>query len=189
MCAQGTSIVDITWSSVDILSKIHNWKVEEEEISLSDHRYITFMITRDRVLDTTRREKIKRMAWTAKKFDEDLFHSVFIWECPQMLRSEIGELSPQDASIEIDNIMTRACDAAMPRQSQKFRKKEVVYWWSAEIDTKRKECIKFRRAWKKNRKKIDSDIEKEKEYRLAKKELTNLIRKAKVMPGRLLFAR
>lgn len=176
---QGTSIVDTTWSSVDLISKIHNWKVEEDEVSLSDHRYITFTITSDRASEQN--DKAKRTAWVMKKFDEDLFHSVFIWECPQMLRSNMEELSPQEVSLEIDGIMTRAYDAAMPRQLNKFRKKEAVYWWSSEIDAKRKECIKIRRKWKRNRKRVDrdSDIEKEEEYKHAKKELRYLIRKAK----------
>ncbi|EFN60834.1 hypothetical protein EAG_00376, partial [Camponotus floridanus] len=42
---QGSSIVDTTWSSADMISKVSRWRVEEDEISLSDHRYITFEVT------------------------------------------------------------------------------------------------------------------------------------------------
>ncbi|KMQ91209.1 gag-pol polyprotein [Lasius niger] len=39
--AQGSSIVDLTWVSSDILPFIRNWQVEEETESLSDHLYIS----------------------------------------------------------------------------------------------------------------------------------------------------
>ncbi|EFN62146.1 hypothetical protein EAG_13724, partial [Camponotus floridanus] len=41
---QGSSIIDITWSTVDISSRIQNWRVEEDDISLSDHRYVAFSV-------------------------------------------------------------------------------------------------------------------------------------------------
>lgn len=175
---QGSSIVDITWSSADMISKISKWKVEEDEISLSDHRYITFEVVQRNSIQ--KEAKPPRIAWSSKKFDLDLFHSVFTWECPQMLAIEALEQSPQLASMEIDGIMKRACDAAMPRQSKNLWKKKAAYWWSSEINEKRKECIRFRRKWKKERRKTDSDIEKEREFKVRKKELRILIRKAKI---------
>lgn len=175
--SQGSSIVDTTWSTADISFKIHNWRVEEDEISLSDHRYITFTVDEGNVTRTNLNSR--RVAWIYSKFDYDRFQAVFTWECAQEDISERYGLLPKEVSEEIDGIMRRACDAAMPRQSQRFRRKDSTYWWSEEISQKRKEYIRLRRKWKRLRKKLDSEIEKEKEYREAKKELKSMIARAK----------
>lgn len=175
--SQGSSIVDTTWTTPDIHPRICDWRVEEEEISLSDHRYITFTVNEDSIMKKVANSK--RVAWIYSKFDCDKFHAVFTWECTQEdIMGKYG-LLPDRISERMDGIMKRACDAAMPRQSQCFRKRISNYWWSEEIDQKRKECIRLRRKWKRLRKKLDSEIEKEKEYREAKKELRFMIAKAK----------
>jgi len=80
----------------------------------------------------------------------------------------------------MDSIMRRACDVAMPRQPGRFKKRKSTYWWNEEISKKRKECIMLRRKWKRA-KKTESNIEKEKDYRQAKKELRVMIVKAKAV--------
>lgn len=62
---QGTSIIDLTWCSPDIVNKIYDWKVQKDEITMSDHLYITFKIT-ERLLNTRKANKI---AWSFSKFD------------------------------------------------------------------------------------------------------------------------
>lgn len=147
-----------------------------------DHRYITFTISKG---DTTRTDvNTKRIAWSTKRFDNDLFHSVLIWECPQFLREDVSERSPQDVSVELDSIMRRACDAAMPRQSLNFRKKDAVYWWSAEISDKRRECIQLRRKWKRVRGTADSDVEKMRDFKTAKRSYVFLYVKQRRLLGR-----
>lgn len=174
---QGSSIIDTTWTTPDIQPKICDWRVEEEEISLSDHRYITFTVNEGNSTKIVANDR--RVAWTYSKFDCDKFHAVFVWECTQEdIMGKYG-LLPDEISERMDGIMKRACDAAMPRQSQCFKKRISNYWWSEEIDQKRKECNRLRRKWKRSRRKTDSEIEKEKEYRKAKKELRGMIAKAK----------
>lgn len=178
---QGSSIVDLTWCSADLISSLQNWKVEKEELSMSDHLYITFAIKIGRLLDINKRNT--RIAWSFSKFDPDLFQSTLVWECYAEDFEEKYQHTPQEASERIDEILRRACDSAMPRQSTKFKKTEAMYWWSQEISDKRKECIRLRRIWKRYRRKKDrvqdSEKEKEKEFRKAKKELKYLINKAK----------
>jgi len=41
---QGTSVVDLTWTTPNMVNRITNWTVEESYLSLSDHNYITFTI-------------------------------------------------------------------------------------------------------------------------------------------------
>ncbi|KMQ87712.1 reverse transcriptase [Lasius niger] len=45
---QGSSIVDLTWVSSDILPFTSNWQVEEEVESLSDHLFISFALSTSR---------------------------------------------------------------------------------------------------------------------------------------------
>lgn len=175
--SQGSSIIDTTWTTPDIQPRICDWKVEEDEISLSDHRYITFTVNEGDAMRIVVNRR--RVAWIYSKFDCDKFHAVFTWECTQEDVMEKYGLLPVEISEKVDGIMKRACDAAMPRQSQCFRKRVSNYWWSEEIDQKRKECIRLRRKWKRLRRKPDSEIEREEEYREVKKELRGMIAKAK----------
>lgn len=38
---QGVSIVDLTWTSSTLINRITEWKVIEDAVTYSDHRYIT----------------------------------------------------------------------------------------------------------------------------------------------------
>jgi len=179
----GSSIIDITWSSHDIYARINDWRVEEDELSLSDHRYISFMVSEIDVRTPHRADT--SIAWSIKHFDQDLFDSVFTWECPQLtarINKANEQVSAQDMSAELDEIMRHACDAAMPRLKTK-KNKTSVYWWSDTIEVKRKECIALRRKMiKSKRRSRDNDTYiyvHERNFKHAKKELRLLIRKAK----------
>lgn len=187
---QGSSFIDTTWSTSDIFPSINNWIVEEDEVSLSDHRYITFSISNRNIMISSADKNKKKIAWSSKRFDIDMFHSVLLWECQQLkIEDAASNYSSQELSEQLDQIMRHACDAAMPRQPQSPRRRTATYWWSEEISSKRKECILYRRKWTRYKKRLDntrldnrsldSDLEKEKEYKKLKKELRHLIRKSK----------
>lgn len=170
-------LIDITWSTSDIFSRVDNWIVEDDKVSLSDHRYITFSVYAGNTAGLHRSDEVK-LAWSFKKFNGDLFHSVFSWECPQLKINDVaGRNLSDELSKQLDQIMKHACDAAMPRQQLGQRKRTATYWWSEEISAKRKECITYRRRWTRTRKgldreRLDSDLEKEKEYKRSKKRFT-----------------
>jgi len=174
---QGTSNVDITWSTADIIKRVKKWQVLDEE-SMSDHKYIVFEIAADRSVSV--QVKKKRKAWSYSKFDPELFREVLAWECAQVnVEREYDQLPEKEKICEVmDNIMERACDATMPRLSGKAKRRESTYWWNNEIDRKRKECNSIRRKWKRKRKR-ESEAMREEEYRRVKKELRIMIRKAK----------
>lgn len=50
---QGNSIIDLTWATPQIAGKIDKWKMEEDELLLSDHNYITFNINVSRRIGET----------------------------------------------------------------------------------------------------------------------------------------
>lgn len=74
---QGTSIVDLTWVSSDLIHLVKNWKVEEDIESLSDHLYISFDIDTGKSL--TPSSKTLSRKWNYKRFDKDLFVAVLVW--------------------------------------------------------------------------------------------------------------
>lgn len=44
---QGFSVIDLTWSTPDLIHEITNWYVAEDTETLSDHKYIRFQIGND----------------------------------------------------------------------------------------------------------------------------------------------
>jgi len=68
-----------------MIVKVRDWKVEDEEISLSDHTYITFVVDESNIT-IKRNVNNKRIAWTYSKFNLDLFHATFAWECSESRR-------------------------------------------------------------------------------------------------------
>lgn len=74
---QGSSIVDLTWVSPDLVQCIRDWRVEDEVESLSDHLYIVFNIHSGGLLAPLNRS-LSRM-WSCKRLDKDLFYAVLYW--------------------------------------------------------------------------------------------------------------
>lgn len=74
---QGSSIVDLTWASPDLVPYIRNWQVEEEVESLSDHLYITFSI-HSGGFSTPINRSLSRM-WSYKDLNRDFFYAVLYW--------------------------------------------------------------------------------------------------------------
>jgi len=63
----GSSIIDLTWSSPDICSQITDWWVLSDEISLSDHRYIAFRI--GGLLGGATSGRVHHKRWNIKTLD------------------------------------------------------------------------------------------------------------------------
>lgn len=108
---QGSSIVDLTWSSPDLAPMIIEWKVMEDMESLSDHVGIRFDVCTGRPRLPIIKSRDRR--WNLRKFDGDFFRATLIWgnkdleaEDEQDLGSMIGKL---------DELMEEACDASAPR--------------------------------------------------------------------------
>ncbi|XP_011858651.1 PREDICTED: uncharacterized protein LOC105556181 [Vollenhovia emeryi] len=136
---QGESIVDLTWASPAAAGMVKNWRVAEEYELLSDHLPIEYEFARP---DQRGEERPGRpLRWSIKKMDPDKLLA--------SLMAETWAPSPQEASIEeqarwLREVMTRACDFAMPRAA--FRANRRVYWWSEEISDLRKAAVKAIRS-------------------------------------------
>lgn len=191
---QGSSIVDLTWSTADIHSRISDWKVLED-FTFSDHMYITFQLQIGRdvnshndvnIVDTpnTNSDTIYNMykkkeyaRWSHKKLDSDMFSETLEWEC---LDRETVSTS-EEAAVWLREALTSACDMSMPRV--KKIKKFQTYWWSPSIAELRRACMRVRRKWQKckTRRHCTEDrlLNAEEQYREAKDTLRKEINTSK----------
>ena len=151
---QGESIVNLTWASPSAARKIRSWKVLVETETLSDHRYIVITMrplpgeggrnnTRAEADRERRQEKTSYPRWALKKLDPERLRTAAnaeAWDTPSQ------ELTTTDVDKQAEQIqkqMTNICDAAMPRVRQ--ARKNATYWWSPEIERKRRACVLARR--------------------------------------------
>ena len=85
-----------------------------------------------------------RVGWKTKDYDKEMF----------LLALEEMELSGtanNKAKLTME-IVTRACDAAMPRKVTSHRRPSV-YWWDMDVESSRSECHRTRRQEQRARKK------------------------------------
>lgn len=167
------SFLDLTMCTEKMLKQVKEWKVLEEPESLSDHRYVVFRIEEHRQNQESGGRKNLARKWKIEKLDKKIL-------CEKLKEKCQG--TTQKTAEELVNIVTQACDTAMPRTTVGHNKRKEVYWWSTEISEARKQCTRIRRESIRANKKRDNPQrieEKEAEYKVAKKKLTTMIRKAK----------
>ncbi|XP_071647576.1 uncharacterized protein [Temnothorax longispinosus] len=138
---RGISIIDLTWASSDLSSRITRWSVREDVESLSDHLYISFCILSSPVQQFTPPLTVR---WNYKKMDTELYQEAIEWRCA------VTPKNPEYfAAVEYDRwihkCITDACDAAVPRLWN--RRAGKSYWWSDAIAQLRISAISARRAW------------------------------------------
>ncbi|XP_025265399.1 uncharacterized protein LOC112639325 [Camponotus floridanus] len=172
--SQGSSIVDLTWTSATLSSKISDWTILDQE-TYSDHVYILFKVHKNTTLPGIQK-KHRYARWAFKKFDKDIFQEALELTCTGLEASAEDTLSAS----WIQDTLTMACDYTMPRA--KPVKKSTVYWWNS-IKDLRKVCLTSRRHWQRAKSKASTlDIrlrELEESYRTNKKKLRNAIKQAK----------
>ena len=188
------SIVDLTWASPSAARKIKNWRVAEELETLSDHRYIIIRLLpggrvanqykgeRQRGRDRGRRqEDPHHPRWAIKKLNTDRLlaaaHAA-AWAAPS------EETESQDAERQAEwfqTQMARICNTAMPRAKQAGR--NATYWWSPELESKRRECVLARRRVQHRKRRRSRNYDEEAQlrlrYRAAVVALQQAIREAK----------
>ncbi|CAF4951761.1 unnamed protein product [Pieris macdunnoughi] len=139
----GGSIVDVTFSSPALASRVYGWRVLSEVETLSDHKYIRFDI-----LDSTVSLPGPALSeigprWSRKNLDKDALTEVSLVEA----------WNPKPSNFTIDSevewfrdSLTRISNVAMPRIGP-ISPKQSVYWWSSELARLRGECVKARRRY------------------------------------------
>lgn len=128
---QGTSIIDLTWSTPVLVNRIKEWKVDESTLSLSDHSYITFRM------------------WKMDTLDQEVFDEVIEWKCSTFNISDRPEERNEEEEVDwIQQTIVEAADAAMRRiKKRNCDHKKQVYWWSEELSKLKNICMQDRRKW------------------------------------------
>lgn len=146
---QGESIVDLSWASQSAERLVSEWRVAEEVVTLSDHRFIVFNVLHSRPDGTNRRRFGASLGWALKRLDKDLLiaaaHSAAWVPPPEWDDPSI----PESESLWFRDTMTSICDAAMPRVKRNL--KFPVYWWSEHIAQLREVCLSSRRLFTRTR--------------------------------------
>lgn len=72
---QGSSVVDLTWSTFSLIFYINNWRVLDNinDDSLSDHRFVRFDIKDFNDRSNVKSEKYNNKKWNMNKFNTDTF--------------------------------------------------------------------------------------------------------------------
>lgn len=176
---QGTSIVDLTWATQDLIGRIRDWHVLQGE-NMSDHNYIQFCLEESMPsllsppLGRRRGSTIPR--WNAKRFDAEMFAAALEWSCEN---DTADDQTANGLREWLDRVVRDAHDMAAPR-AQKRGPRRQVYWWSDRIAELRKAANQARRkATRANsRGRLAEAARLKEEYKARKKELKAGIRRA-----------
>ena len=187
---QGESIVDLSWASRSAARRLITWRVASELVTLSDHRHITITL---RVGNTVpprndigppevdgndageQRGDTSRGRWVVSKMDRvrlEMAAQAVAWLDPR------GTDTP-DAQSQADRLrdqMTNICNEAMPRAKPTARK--TVYWWTPDLEAKRRECIRAEHRLPCRRRYGGVDGEEEKRLKAARKTAVKALRTA-----------
>ncbi|KAI5720547.1 hypothetical protein M8J77_008420 [Diaphorina citri] len=168
---QQNSILDITLCSANTLRDISEWKVQENELTLSLHRYITFNLLGEDDNAQPRRHEQAKQGWKFNTERSDALQNKF---------KQLCERSPPKDAEQLQDTLKETCDAILTKRGGgKNYKHEPVYWWTQKINDLRKECIRKKRIMTRNNKKGYNQVLARTDYKAAKKELRLEIRKSK----------
>lgn len=147
--AQGESIVDLTWASPSAARMFEEWTVLDGLESMSDHVYIGYTLTIPG--GPRRRERGDRAGrrWSTRKFDPDRMTAALLARFWPQEREDDPPRRLENRARDLRDAISEACDFAMPRARP--RPKKAMYWWSAEIESLRRQAIRTRRVWTRSR--------------------------------------
>ena len=132
------SVVDLTFLNGGLVRAGFTWEVSEH-YTHSDHQAILCE------LKDGRGQKFCKPAatrWKESSFDKSLFSLVLVRECA------VGPA--ENKANQVMKMVSRACDATMPRKRCNTGR-QSVYWWTNEIASLRKSCLRARRMYQRAR--------------------------------------
>lgn len=160
------SIIDVTFCSPGLTSAL-NWRVDDG-YTHSDHQAIRYNIQygpnrahRDTSTPTAR-------GWVTSHFDKEVITEALLRE--RNTHNLSGE--------ELTAVLTRVCDATMPRKAQPRNGRPPAYWWNETIASLRAACLRARRRMQRARSEALRE-ERNAIFREAKAALKNEIRSSK----------
>lgn len=166
----GGSIIDITFGATSFYNENMNWLVLED-ITLSDHQYITFNI--DDHLNMNQGE-VDLQKWNVRKLDDKKLSEYIIRAKERHMNNSTEVINTENTVESLTRTLTKACNVGMPRV-QKYNNKRPVYWWTEEIRELRAKCLAARRASTRHH----NDLALKHEYKRSRKILRRAIKDSK----------
>ncbi|CAB0039103.1 unnamed protein product [Trichogramma brassicae] len=143
---QGSSIVDLTFVCEMLTPPVLSWTVSGL-YTHSDHQAIVFEIEDD---GTSIRPWTRRSCrWNARTLDADRFSAV-------VSGASVAPGTAEDMASSLMSVITGACDASMSKANPR-RRREPVYWWTAEIADLRRSCLRACRLFQRSRGRHDEE--------------------------------
>ena len=187
---QGESIVDLSWASRSAARRLNTWRVASELETLSDHRYIIIALRAGNTVpprDDSRppeaeddtdeqRGNTSRGKWVVSKMDRARLETAaeaVAW-CDQLRGTDT--LDAQSQAVRLRDQITGICNEAMPRAKPSARK--AVYWWSPDLEAKRRECTRARHRLHRRTRYGAAEGEEEEQLRAALKTATKALKTA-----------
>jgi hypothetical protein len=127
------SVIDVTFCSPSLVEGM-NWRISDTYTG-SDHSALRYVV-RNGVATTLVRKKCRKTQWKVRYLDRGVLRDTFGWLMADTERITASHLT---------NVMTNACDMAMPRKGEPKSYRQKAYWWSDEIASLRADCFKARR--------------------------------------------
>ncbi|XP_066157699.1 uncharacterized protein [Euwallacea fornicatus] len=183
----GESIIDITLGNDLVAGDLEEWRVMEEEETLSDHRAVRFVVREiksDRSRGSTERAKKEGKRWKLTVKNQAAFEG--------NLHDLFGAYEGQTCK-EVMAKITQYCNRYLKKKGVPSR--PAAYWWNARIKEIRDQCVAARRNVTRARKRLGkkdgsvmvaehlSEI-----YKGKRKELKNEIKKSKNLKWKELCA-
>jgi len=155
------SFLDLTLCTNNLRDKIENWHVQENVETLSDHRYVCFNL-KSCCATETRRCFASR--WSGRNFNDIVANGEYRKRCvlrPAVSNGlvhksrtdgatvQVGVLDePQDPNEDdLMEILEDTCKLLAPKIHTRSRCRKPKYWWTTEIAEARKECVRTRRSF------------------------------------------
>lgn len=129
------SIIDVTFCSPGL---IRNWRVHEG-YTHSDHQAIRYRIGRDPQV-VSGGAQVNERRWKIANFNKDVFAEALRLEA--VVNPSVDELIA---------LLSRACDATMPREGKPRHSRPPAYWWNSKIADLRANCHRARRRMQRAR--------------------------------------
>lgn len=174
----GYSIPDITLVTESLLRRADGWRVMED-LSGSDHNYITFQVT-DTTRGQTRSIPHRKPGWNPSRVDVRKFDTSLLADS-QGIPPTTGETHNRESCTklveETMRCIHRACKSSMP-QRRAWSGKKQVYWWNDRIAELRRACHRMRRLATRARGRPEA-LTRAAAYKSAKKALGAEIQKSK----------
>uniref|UniRef100_A0ABD2X0Y9 Endonuclease/exonuclease/phosphatase domain-containing protein n=1 Tax=Trichogramma kaykai TaxID=54128 RepID=A0ABD2X0Y9_9HYME len=136
---QGSSVVDLTFVSESLAPRVLSWTVSGS-YTHSDHQAIVFGI--EDAGTSTRPSMRQSCRWNARTLDADRFFAV-------VSGASIAPGTAEDMASSLMDVIIDACDASMTKANPR-RRREPVYWWTAEIADLRLSCLRARRLFQRS---------------------------------------